>query len=106
MARNRCNYFSFWAIFCPFTSLTPGKTKIIKKKEMKKTPGDIIILQQCNKNHDHMLYVPEIWHVTDVIIFHFGPFFCPFTPPNSLKNQKILKNEKNHLEISSFYTSA
>ena len=21
-------------------------------------------------------YVPEIWRVTDVIIFHFGPFFA------------------------------
>ena len=42
MARNRFNYFSFWAIFCPFTSLTAQKIKI-KKNE--KTPGDIIILQ-------------------------------------------------------------
>ena len=32
MARNRCNcYFSFWAIFCPFTSLTAQKIKIYKK---------------------------------------------------------------------------
>ena len=29
MARNRCNcYFSFWAIFCPFTPLTAQKQKI------------------------------------------------------------------------------
>ena len=35
MACNRCNcYFSFWAIFCPFTSLTAQKTKF--KKKMKK----------------------------------------------------------------------
>ena len=28
MARNGCNcYFSFWAIFCPFTSLIPQKVK-------------------------------------------------------------------------------
>ena len=32
MARNGCNcYFSFWAIFCPFTSLTAQKIKILKK---------------------------------------------------------------------------
>ena len=34
MAHDRCNcYFSFWAIFCPFTPLTAQKTKIKKKKE-------------------------------------------------------------------------
>ena len=32
MARDRCNcYFSFWAIFCPFTPLTAQKVKISKK---------------------------------------------------------------------------
>ena len=32
MVRDRCNcYFSFWAFFCPFTSLTPQKIKILKK---------------------------------------------------------------------------
>ena len=34
-----------------------------------KTPGDIIILHKCTKNHDHPLYtVPEIWHMADVIV--------------------------------------
>ena len=48
--------------------------------------------------------VPEIWHVTDVtVIFHFG-LFCPFDPPNTRKNENF-KKWKNHLEISSFYTS-
>ena len=56
VARNRCDcYFSFWAIFCPVTSLTAQKIKI-KTKKMKKTPGDIIILEQRTKNHDHVLY--------------------------------------------------
>ena len=42
MVCNRCNcYFSFWAIFCPFTSLTAQKKQNNKKR--KKTPGDIII---------------------------------------------------------------
>ena len=58
MARDRCNFsFSFWAIFCPFTPLTAQKSKL-KKNEKKKTPGDIIILHKCTKNHDHMLYCP------------------------------------------------
>ena len=43
--------------------------------------------------------VPEIWHVTDVIvIFHFGLYFS-LLPPNSAKNEdlKKIKNAwKNH----------
>ena len=55
MAHDRCNcYFSFWAIFYSFTPVTARKNKISKK--MKKTPGDIIILHKCTKNHDHMQY--------------------------------------------------
>ena len=58
MVCDGCNYFSFWAIFCPFTPsppLTARKIKI-KKKEKKNTPGDIITLHKGSKNHDHMLY--------------------------------------------------
>ena len=34
MAHDGCNcYFSFWAIFCPFTPLTAQKTKIKKKND-------------------------------------------------------------------------
>ena len=36
---------------------------------------------------------PEIWHVTHVIIFHFGLFFS-LLAPNSPKNQSLKKNEK------------
>ena len=39
-------------------------------------PGDIIILQKCTKNHDHML------HCT--YIFHFGLFFAILHPPTPL----------------------
>ena len=45
--------------------------------------------------------VPEIWHVTDVIIFNFGLFFA-FLPPNSPKNQDFLKNEKDTLRYHHF----
>ena len=55
MARNRFNYFSFWAIFYPFISLAAQKIKI-KKKKTKKTPGDIIILHIYTKNYDQMMY--------------------------------------------------
>ena len=54
MAHDTCNYFSFWAIFCPFTPVTAKKNENFKN--MKKIPEDIIILHQYAKNHDHMLY--------------------------------------------------
>ena len=40
----RCNnYFSFWAIFCPFTPLTAQKTKILEKWK-KKPPFYICVM--------------------------------------------------------------
>ena len=51
--------------------------------------------------------VPEIWRVTDVIIFHFGLFFALLNPLTAQK-MRISKNEKKikkKMEISSFYTS-
>ena len=55
MTCNGCNcYFSFWAIFCSFTSLTTQKIKI--KKKMKETLGDIIISHMCTKNYDRIMY--------------------------------------------------
>ena len=60
MAHDRCNcYFSFRAIFCPFTPLTAQKIKMIKKKKKrkkKKRPGDIITLQTCTKNYGQMMF--------------------------------------------------
>ena len=59
-----------WAIFCPFTSVTPWKMKISK---MKKNPGDIIILHECTKNHDHLLYCSrDMTHDGCNCYFHFG----------------------------------
>ena len=78
MVRDGCNCcFSFWAILCPFTPLTTPKMKISKK--MKKTPGDIIILHKCTKNHDHRLYCS--WDMASDrcnCYFSFWAIFCPF----------------------------
>ena len=54
MECNRQNFLSFWTISCPFTLLSVQKIKM--KQKMEKKPGDIIILLQCAKIHDHMLY--------------------------------------------------
>ena len=76
---NGQNFLSFWIIFCPFTSVTTQKIKILKKwkKDLeissfyKIVPKIMIICYT----------VPEIRHVADVIfIFHFGLFFALLLP--------------------------
>ena len=46
---DRQNFLSFWNIILPFY---PKKSKFCKTE---KKNGDIIILHECTKNHDHML---------------------------------------------------
>ena len=95
----RCNcYFSFLGYFL---LLPPDSQKNENLKKMKKIPGAIIILYNCNKNHDHMLY--SSWHMLysswDMVCdkcnsyFSFWAIFCNFTPwqPEKWKAQK---NEK------------
>ena len=84
-----------------FALLQPRKLKISKKKNdwryhhLTQTVPKIMIIY---------FIVPEIWHVTDVIvIFHFGLIFA-LLPPKSLKN-KNFKKMKKRPEITSFYTS-
>ena len=74
MVRNRFHCFSFWAIFYSFTSLTTQKIKLLKKWEehLEISP----FYNSVPKNMIICYTVPEIWCVTDVIIFHFGPFFA------------------------------
>ena len=103
MECNRQNFLSFWTIFCPFTPLTAQKIKILKK--WKKHLEISSFYTSVPKIMIICYIVPEIWCVTDVIIFHFWAIFCPFTPLTTRKI-KILKNWKKPLEISSFYISA
>ena len=90
---NKCNYyFLFWTIFCPFTTLTAKKMKISKK--WKRTLEISSFNTSVPKIWIVCFTVPEIWHMTDVIvIFRFG-LFLPFYHPNSLKNKNFKKNEK------------
>ena len=99
------HFLSFWTTFCPFTPcpLPTQKIKILKKQKLKKTPRDIIILQMCTINDNHMMY--SSWDMEcDGLNFLLFWTICTFT---SLKTQKfkILKKWKNHLEMLSFYTS-
>ena len=82
--------FSFWAVF----ALLPPNFCLFTQKKRKKTPGDIIILHKCTKNHDHMLYCSWDIMVHDRCNFYFsfGAIFC-FLTPTPWKS-KFLKNEQ------------
>ena len=74
MACNRCNYFSFWAI--PYRPKNQNEKKNEKRhleisSFYNSVPKTMIICHTV---------VPEIWCVTDVIIFNFGPFFALLPP--------------------------
>ena len=71
MVCDRCNYFSFCAIFCPFTA---QKNKILQK--WKKYLEISLFHISVPKLIIRWCMVPEIWCMTDVIdISHFG-LFC------------------------------
>ena len=101
MACDGCNcYFSFWAIFCPFTPLTVQKMKIKKKKKKKKHHHFTEVYQKSWSYT--ILFLRH--DVTDVIIiFHFGLFFALLAPLTTRKI-KISIKWKIFLEISLFYT--
>ena len=75
MARDKCNYFLFWAIFCHFTPTTSRKIKILKKwKKHLEIPSFYICIP---KIMIRWCALPEIWCVTEVIVIsHFGLFFA------------------------------
>ena len=85
MAHNIFNcYFSFGAIFLPV--YPPNSPKNQNLEKMKKLQEILSFYDSVPKIMIICHTVPDIWCVTDVIIFHFGSFF-PFHPPNSRKNQ-------------------
>ena len=80
MARDGCNYFSFQAIFCPFTPLIAQKIKFFKKWK-KNTWRYHHFTQVYHKwqSYDVWLLRSQAW-LTEcfVILDHF----LPFHPPN------------------------
>ena len=81
MECDRQIFFSFWTIFCPFTPKNPENQNFEK---MKKTTGDTLssFYTSVPKFMIICYTVPEIWHMTDVIvIFHFGLSFTLLPPP-------------------------
>ena len=81
------NFLSFWTIFFPFYPPNNPKNPNFEELKKKKTPGDIIILQKCTKNHDQMLHCSfDMANNKYNYYFSFWAIFCPF---NSLTAQKI-----------------
>ena len=76
----------------PYPLLTAWKIKIFKN--MKKTPGDIIILHKCTKNHDHRLYCSWGMARDRCNYFSFWGIFCPFTPITAQKMKIPIKWKK------------
>ena len=97
---DRQNLLSFWAIFCPFSHLTTQKIKILKNW-MKKMPEDVINLQMCTINDNHMMYGSWDLECNRQNFLSFWTVFA-LLPSNNPKS-KILKKWKKLLEILSFY---
>ena len=95
MERDRQNFLSFWAICCPFTPLTTKKSKFWKNE---KKLEDIIILDLCTKNEDHMMYGSWDMERDRQNFLSFWAICCPFTPLTT-KKSKFWKNEKKLEDI-------
>ena len=96
-----CNYFSFWVIFCPFTSVTAQRIKTFKK--WKNHLEISSIYRDAPKIMIICYTVPEIWCMTDVMLFFILGYFLPFYPLIADKINITKKKEKKHLEISLFH---
>ena len=98
MKHDRQNFLSFWTVFCPVTPWQPKKSKFWK------TPGNIIILHKCTKNHNHILYCSlDMAHNRFNCYFSFWAFFSLFTSLTAQKI-KIKKIWKKLLEIYYHFT--
>ena len=97
----------FVILDCFLPCYPPNNPKSQNFEKLKKTPGDIIILQKCTKNHDHMLYCSwDMVHDRCSCYFFILGYFCPFYSPNWPKKTKLKKKKwEKRLEISSFYSS-
>ena len=81
-------FFVILGHFLPFYSTSKPKNQNFEN--LKKAPGDIIILHKCTNNHDHdhMLYCSsDMAHDGCKFYFSFWAIFCP-------KSQKLKKMEK------------
>ena len=100
MECDRQNCLLFWAIFCPFTSKTTRKIKILEK--WKNEHLKVLSFYICVPYVTNIwCMVPETWSATDKCFIVWANF-CPFYPSNSPKNQNFekLKKKLGDLELS------
>ena len=93
------NFWSFWTIFCPFTTqqtnFSPNNPKSQNFEKMKTTPANIIILRKCTINDNHMMY--SSWDMKchrKKFFCQFGPFFDLLPPLTIQKKQNFEKLKK------------
>ena len=97
--------YGFWDIldhFLPF--YPPNYLKNQNFGKMKKPSGDITILHMCTIHDNHMMYGSWDMENDRQNFLSFWTVFCPF-PFRTTWKIKTLKNWKNYMKISSFYTS-
>ena len=82
MEHNGHNFLSFWTIFCPFTTLTTQKIKILKKG---KKPW----------RYYHFTHVFDKWQK----FLSFWTLFHPLTPLTTWKIKILKKWKKNKTNI-------
>ena len=96
--------FSFWAILFPFYSPNSPKNENFKTKK-KKSLEISSFYTRVLKIMIRCYAIPEILHVSYVIVIVFwGAIVSPFTPLTAQK-MKTYKKWKKHLDISSFNTN-
>ena len=66
---------------------------------MKKFAGDIIILNMCTKNHNHMMYGSCNMECNRQNFLSLWTVFCPFFPPVDPENQNSKKMKKTLEDI-------
>ena len=105
-----CMVLKIWSIadrifshLGPFYALLPPnnlENQNFEKMKKKKTTGDIIILQKCTINDNHMMY--DSWDMKRdrQIFLSFWAIFCPSTPVTTQKI-KILKKwkQQNFIQV-------
>ena len=95
---DRQNFLSFWTIFCPF-ALYKNQNFNIEKNTWR---------------YYHFTHLHHKWQSCDVWFLSYGvqwteffiilDCFLLFYPPKQPKKSKFWKNEKNGMDILSFYT--
>ena len=91
----------FFAISSQFLPFYPLNNLQNQNFERMKKHLEISSLQECVKNHDHMLDCSwDMAHDRCNFYFSFWAIFCPFNPAMAL-TIKIFKKWKNSQEISS-----